>query len=363
MCSAGVSTPLGNYRLVPLVSGKRSGEGTYSTVIVISVEFVYDCISVARNTTYGCCSLPYCGLLSRAQRINIVSSTTVRLNIRETDFTRGDLAKLAWVARSFDDQGDRRAYLPDREFKSYAWGEAPGDQLTARVVFETDKFVYIAPVDSDAKTMTVEPKQAASKREPKPTLVKDSGYGEYVSPSSSIIGDMPDDVTLFIDELERANSIIDRTTTYYRENVTKIALRYRSAKLQLSARMSKWDANLRVIRGMGGTELMLEDLEDRLSADGRLMKSLEDRMMGEIHHMEWLFIAREDVRGDLEHLFFAEGHFSTTEFETRTAQSYPFILWMYSTGKYHESMAEGAWKFLTLLEEKTVETALGQKSL
>jgi hypothetical protein len=67
------------------------------------------------------------------------------------------------------------------------------------------------------------------------------------------------------------------------------------------------------------------------------------------------------VQKDLTHVLEAETMFKQSEFEERTATSYPFVLWMYSRKEFPN--AENAWKFLRVIEERTVNAALGQKSL
>lgn len=279
----------------------------------------------------------------------------VRLNIKENTFEKGSLAKQPWRGHSFDNPKDTRAYLLDKFFKGKCTWK-PGDQVEAEVVTEAEngKFIYVVPRGAGT------PAKKENAPAPVPAPV-DDGYGEYVSPVAELVEDIPDDVTLFIAELKQLNQIIDRTAAYYNRNVTKISLKHRAAKIKLEKRMDGWKVNIRLVREMGGNEVMVNDLEDRLSADGRELKALSDRMLGEIHRMVWTFIQQESVYKDLDHLSASEKMFDQDKFDTRTGTSYPFILWMYSHKQYPQS--ENAWKFLNEIEGIRINDALGQKTL
>ena len=282
---------------------------------------------------------------------------TIRLNIKETTFQKGSLAKIPWEGRSFDDSQDTRAYLLDKFFEGVCSWKV-GDQVEAKIVKEAEngRFIYVVPLDAGAPASKEDVPAPAPVPEP-----VDDGYGEYVSPITEIVSDVPDDVTLFVAELKQANKVLERSARYYQVSVTKISLRYRAAKMKIQGQMDGWGANTRLIRDMGGNENFIKELENRLSDSGRSMKQLDDDMLGEIHRMAWTFISRDDVQSDLMHVLEAEAMFEQNEFDERTAVSYPFVLWMYSRNEFPNT--QNAWKFLNVIEERTINTALGQNTL
>lgn len=270
-------------------------------------------------------------------------SNIVRLNLEKNTFRKGSLKSLPYVGKLFGGDDDR-AYLVDQRFaRPQSW--KVGDQVMGKVVKEVKGFVYINPVvDGQAEAA--------------PAPVSKSRYGEYESPDrSGLLANELAGISDTVAEMLMVHEIVGAVAEFYTGACNTICRDYATAVSKIEAQMDADRANARAMKNLSACASIVKELEDNLSANGRKLDGIKEKISGEIHNMGIDFAKREDVQEDFSFVEERLAWFEGDDWLIKIIPAWPLLWWLHRRKVYVQPTRKANQDLLNVAEQNAIELA------